>query len=89
MYNCIALVIKTIALLQLFCSKGMRDILLITWQFRTDPYSDKFLLRGKFIKMSIVATAPGLDNEFLQYWLKLSLVQEGSSERRQKFCRIK
>jgi hypothetical protein len=39
---------------------------------------DKLFLRGKFVKMSIMATAPGLDNEFMKYWLKLSLVQKES-----------
>lgn len=39
---------------------------------------DKLLFRGKFVKISFMATVSGLDNEFMQYWLKLSLGQKES-----------
>ena len=35
-------------------------------------------IKGKFVKMSFMSVTSGLDNEFMQYWLRLSSVQKES-----------
>jgi hypothetical protein len=42
------------------------------------PGLDSAQIRGKFVKTIFMAAAPALDSEFMQYWLKLSLVQKES-----------